>query len=93
MAQLKIKKHEVYNYIANHPEWFGEDRYLSCAQIANHINRILRKESDDFIVLRGSTLTAMVYDLVLTRTYDETLHCYTYRPILPIVEDYKSLTF
>ena len=90
MAQIKMNKHEVYNYIADHPEWFSNTQHLSCAQIANNINHIL---GDDFIVLRGSTLTAMVNDEVLTRNYNETLHCYTYYPILPIKEEYKILTF
>ena len=99
MAQIKMNKHQVYNFLADHPEWFqnkycveylGDKSFRTCADIAERINREMSKETDDFIVLRGATLTAMVYDEVLMREYSDDLHCYTYCLIHPINESYKA---
>ena len=99
MAQMKMNKHQVYNCLADHPEWFqrkncvellGDKNFLTCADIADRINREMQKETDDFIVLRGATLTAMVYDEVLMREYSDDRHCYTYCLIQPIKEDYRA---
>lgn len=107
MAQIKLQKHEVYNYLADHPEWFqnkynseiyGKEKYLTCAVIENRINQELRKGIDDitkadYIVLRGATLTAMVYDGVLNREYSEMNRCYQYCLVLPIREGYRLQWF
>ena len=96
MSQIKMNKHEVYDYIADHLSWFGQTdklRYLSCYSIGNHINKLLEKDSPDnppFIKLTGSTLTAMVYDSVLERVYEKNSRCFAYRPILPINEEYRD---
>ena len=104
MAQIKLQKHEVYNYLADHPEWFqnkynseiyGKEKYLTCFSIENCINQELRKGFDDpyeadYIVLRGATLTAMVYDGVLKREYSEMNRCYKYCLVLPIQEEYRQ---
>ena len=104
MALIKMNKHQVYNYIAKHPEWFkrkygvsvyGEEQYLTCSRIEYKINEILRKDVEDickadYIVLRGATLTAMVHDGVLVREYSDDAHCYTYFPVQPINELYKG---
>ena len=104
MALIKMNKHQVYNYIANHPEWFkrkygvsvyGEEQYLTCSSIEHKINELLRNAVDDifkadYIVLRGATLTAMVHDGVLMREYCDYAHCYTYCPVQPINELYKG---
>lgn len=37
----------------------------------------------------SSTMTAMVNSGLLERRFSEINHCYTYRPILPINEEYK----
>lgn len=107
MAQIKLQKHEVYNYLADHPEWFqnkynaetyGKEKYLTCAVIENRINQELRKGIDDitkadYIVLRGATLTALVYDGVLNREYSEMNRCYKYCLVLPIREGYRLQWF
>ena len=99
MAQIKLNKHQVYNYLSDHSEWFqrkycvellGDKKFLTCADIADRINREMQKETDDFIVLRGATLTAMVYDEVLMREFSDDRHCYTYCLIQPIKEEYKA---
>lgn len=96
MAKIRLDKHEVYKYLANHPEWFqnknaDERRYLSCAILQTLINRVLQQETVcDYIVLRGSTLTAMVHDGVLEREFCETLKRYWYRLTLPVDEQYKA---
>lgn len=104
MTLIKLNKHQVYNYIADHPEWFknkynvkvlGEEKYLTCSSIEYHINQELRKGFDDiceadYIVLRGATLTAMVHDGVLERWYSDECHCYKYLPIQPIKEEYRT---
>ena len=104
MALIKMNKHQVYNYISDHPEWFknthcidlfGEEKYLTCHGIEDKINEILRKDCEDifkadYIVLRGATLTAMVHDDVIEREYSEMNRCYTYCPILPIREEYRQ---
>ena len=103
MALIKMNKHQVYSYIADHPEWFkhkygvsayGEARYLACCEIEDQINELLRKDVDifeaDYIVLRGATLTAMVHDGVLVREYSDHAHYYRYFPVQPINELYKG---
>ena len=104
MAFIKMNKHQVYSYIANHPEWFkrkfgvseyGEEQYLPCSAIEYKINEILLKSADDilksdYIILRGATLTAMVHDGVLVRKHSDYAHCYEYLPVQPIKEEYKS---
>lgn len=104
MAFIKMNKHQIYSYIADHPEWFkrkygvseyGEEQYLPCSAIEYRINEILLKSADDiiqsdFIILRGATLTAMVYDRVLLRKYSDAFHCYEYFPVQPIKEEYKA---
>ena len=99
MALIKMNKHQIYGYIADHPEWFkrknGEEQYLTCSRIEYKINEILRKDVEDickadYIVLRGATLTAMVHDGVLVREYSDDAHCYTYFPVQPIIEQYKA---
>ena len=51
MSQIKMNKHEVYDYIADHLSWFGQTdklRYLSCYSIGNHIINIrLRHTSNE----------------------------------------------
>ncbi len=104
MALIKMNKHQVYGYIADHPEWFkykygvreyGEERYLACCEIEYNINELLRKGVEDickadYIVLRGATLTAMVHDGVLVREYSDHAHYYRYFPVQPINELYKG---
>ena len=100
MSLIKLNKHEIYNFLADHPEWFqnkynGKENYLTCAVIESHINQELRKGIDDitkadYIVLRGATLTAMVYDGVLNREYSEMNRCYKYCLVLPIQEEYRQ---
>ena len=97
MPQIKLNKHEVYSYIATNLEWFtginGKSvRYLPCSDIGDRINnelQIERSGESPYIRLSGATLTAMVYDGVLKRTYDDFKHCYRYFPVLPINENYK----
>ena len=36
-------------------------------------------------------MTAMVYDGVMEREFVEAARCYAYRPLLPIIEDYKEI--
>ena len=99
MALIKMNKHQVYGFIADHPEWFnrknGEEQYLTCSSIEYKINELLRKGVEDiykadYIVLRGATLTAMVHDGVLVREYSDDAHCYKYFPTQPIIEQYKA---
>ena len=88
-----MNKHQVYGYIADHPEWFGKEAFLSCQVIGQKINKQLAKDcgSDPpLIKLCGATLTAMVYDGVLEREFVESARCYWYRPILSINEEYKN---
>ena len=93
MSQIKKNKHQVYTFLADHPEWFEKGIFLSCQVIGQKINKQLAKDcSGDppFIKLSGSTLTAMVYDGVLEREYNDFEKCFFYRPVLPIKEEYKS---
>ncbi len=92
-----MKKHEVYNYIADNLDWFriGKEENLvfrTCHFIEWSINKHLaaNKESTPHIKLSGATLTAMVYDGVLERKYNEQNRCFSYRPILPVNEKYKD---
>lgn len=98
MVKIRLDKHEVYKYIANHPDWF-ESRYnpnnryyLTCEDIQSLINSELQKETVcNYTELHGATLTAMVNDGVMERAhYCQGIKCYQYRPILPINEEYKA---
>ena len=97
MAQLKMNKHQIYNILANHPEWFngkGITSYRSCYSLGNGINALLKKDAGSdppFIKLSGATLTAMVNDGVLERTFVDFERCYRYRLVLPINEEYRSV--
>ena len=70
----------------------GEYSFLTRREIEYHINQYLRKDynvdrSDwehydpPYTDLNASTLTAMVRDGVMERTYCDWLGCYTYCPI------------
>ena len=97
MAKIKLDKHEVYKYIADHPEQFQSKRtangkrYVSRGGIEALINRELRKETVcNYCKLHAATLTAMVNDGVLERKHIMSSKYYQYCPILPINEEYKA---
>ena len=97
MAKIRLDKHEVYKYIADHPEQFQSKhtadgkRYVSRGGIEALINRELRKETVcNYCELYAATLTAMVNDGVLERKHIMSSKYYQYCPILPIDEEYKA---
>ena len=99
MALIKMNKHQVYNYIADHPEWFQvkstpQILYRTCNELWAFISNELDFESPEdhpSFRLYGSTLTAMVHDGILEREFNDNLLYYWYRPILPIEEEDKFI--
>ncbi len=85
---VKMDKHQVYKLIAD-----NQENFLTCAEIEKQINKCLKEKSKApavSISLSAPTLSAMVRDGVMERKFNETKWCYTYRPILPINEEYKA---
>ena len=102
MPKIKINKHEVYQLITEHLDWFetrsGDVAFRYATEIEMKINDLLKgsysiKPTDPgydppYIKLYGSTLTAMVYDGVLDRIKESPQDVYKYHPALPINEEY-----
>ena len=98
MIPLKMNKSTVHKLIMDNMNWF-EDKdnktcWLSCSELEEKINQYFQKKAAAtnkvFMTkasLNSSTLTALVLDRVLERTFSESKKSYLYCPTLHLMND------